>query len=72
MCWSYPSVRERIFIVGARLANANLDLVKQIHAALGNKNGTRIRFPSLHDGLVCDFSVKHPQKIRWKALLENG
>ena len=35
------------YIVGARLANANLDLLKQIHAALGNKNGTRIRFSIL-------------------------
>jgi len=50
------------YIVGARLANANLDLVKQVHAALGNKNETRIRFPSLHDGLVCDFSVKRYKK----------
>jgi hypothetical protein len=42
-----PRAKGVSYIVGARLANANLDLVKQIHAALGNKNGTRIRFSIL-------------------------
>ena len=50
------------YIVGARLANANLDLVKQIHAAIGNHNGTHARFPSLHGDLVCDFSIKRYKK----------
>lgn len=50
------------YIVGARLANANLDLVQKIHAALGNKNGASVRFPSLHGDLVCDFSVKRYKK----------
>lgn len=50
------------YIVGARLANVNLDLVKQIHAALENKNGANARFPSLHGDLVCDFSIKRYKK----------
>lgn len=50
------------YIVGARLANTSLDLVKQIHDALENKNGASVRFPSLHGDLVCDFSSKRYKK----------
>ncbi len=50
------------YIVGARLANANLDLVKKIQAALQNTNGAMARFPSLHGDLVCDFSIKRYKK----------
>lgn len=50
------------YIVGARLANSNLDLVKQIHAILENKNGANARFPSLYGHLVCDFSAKRYKK----------
>lgn len=50
------------YIVGARLANANLDLIQQIHAVLQNNNGATARFPSLHGDLVCDFSIKRYKK----------
>lgn len=50
------------YIVGARLANANLGLVKQIHAALSSINGAIARFPSKHGDLVCDFSIKRYKK----------
>ena len=50
------------YIVESRLANANLDLVKQIHTVLENKNGASTRFPSLHGDLVCDFSTKRYKK----------
>lgn len=50
------------YIVGARLANVNLGLVKQIHAVLENKNGASARFPSLHGHLVCNFSAKRYKK----------
>ena len=33
------------YIVGARLANSNLDLVKQIHSVLENKNEKMLVFP---------------------------
>jgi transposase len=50
------------YIVGARLPNANLELVKQIHATLKEKNGVIARFPSKHGDLVCDFSIKRYKK----------
>ncbi len=50
------------YIVGARLVNANLDLVKKAHAVLENKNGACSRFPSLHGDLVCEFSDKRYKK----------
>lgn len=50
------------YIVGARLANANLDLVKKAHAKLKNRNGASARFPSLNGDLVCEFSEKRYKK----------
>jgi hypothetical protein len=50
------------YIVGARLANANLNLVKKAHAVLENKNGASTRFPSLHGDLVCSFSTERYKK----------
>jgi transposase len=50
------------YIVGARLANANLTLIKQIHAILKGKNGSITRLPSKHGHLVCDFSIKRYKK----------
>lgn len=50
------------YIVGARLANVSLGLVKQIHAALSGKQGVTARFPSKHGDLVCDFSLKRYKK----------
>lgn len=50
------------YIVGARLANANLDLVKRIHGTLNGNHGTIARFPSIHGDLVCDFSIKRYKK----------
>ncbi len=50
------------YIVGARLANAGLGLVKQIHTALSGKQGVTARFPSKHGDLVCDFSLKRYRK----------
>lgn len=50
------------YIVGARLANANLDLIQQIHTVLQQHNGANARFPSSHGDLVCDFSIKRYKK----------
>jgi len=50
------------YIVGARLANANLDLVKRIHDTLNGNHGTMARFSSIHGDLVCDFSFKRHKK----------
>ena len=50
------------YIVGARLANANLELVKQIHSVLNGNQGAIARFPSRHGDLVCDFSFKRFKK----------
>lgn len=50
------------YIVGARLANAEIGLVKRIHAALNQEHGTIVRFPTKHGDLVCDFSMKRYKK----------
>ena len=50
------------YIVGARLANANLTLIKQIHDALQGKHGAIARFSSRHGHLVCEFSLKRYKK----------
>jgi len=50
------------YIVGARLANANLDLVKRIHDTLNENHGTMARFSSIHGDLICDFSSKRYKK----------
>ena len=57
------------YIVGARLANANLDLVKQIQNRLSkmtamrqDKDGAIVRLPSIHGDLICDFSIKRYKK----------
>jgi len=50
------------YIVGARLANANLKLVKCIHSALHGNHGATARFSSMHGDLVCDFSTKRYKK----------
>lgn len=54
------------YIVGARLANANLDLVQQIHNTLRNKNGANARFPSMYGELICDFSIKRYKKEQYE------
>ena len=48
--------------MGARLANSNLNLIKQIHNKLQNKDGTVYRLPSIHGDLICDFSIKRYRK----------
>jgi transposase len=50
------------YIVGARLANANLGLVKQIHGTLNGVNGAKARFQSKHGNLICDFSNNRYRK----------
>jgi Transposase DDE domain len=50
------------YIVGARLANANMGLVEQIHNTLNGKHGAIARFPSRYGHLVCDFSLKRYKK----------
>jgi transposase len=50
------------YIVGARLANASLRLVKQIHATLNGQHEAISRFSSKHGDLVCDFSIKRYKK----------
>jgi transposase len=54
--------KELSYIVGARLANADIGLVKQIHSTLNGKHGAIARFPSRHGELVCDFSLKRYKK----------
>ena len=48
--------------MGARLANANYNLIKQIHNGLQNKDGAMLRLPSIHGNLICDFSNKRYKK----------
>ena len=50
------------YIVGARLSNTNLTLVKQIHNQLQSVNGSVARFSSKHGHLICDFSSKRHKK----------
>lgn len=50
------------YIVGARLANASLSLVKQINSTLKGIHGVNARFESKHGCLVCDFSQKRYKK----------
>ena len=50
------------YIVGARLANTTLDLIKRIHGTLNGNHGTMARFSSIHGDLVCDFSIKRYKK----------
>jgi hypothetical protein len=50
------------YIVGARLANAKLGLVEQIHNALNGVNGAVTRVPTKHGNLVCDFSSNRYKK----------
>jgi transposase len=54
--------RRLSYIVGARLPNAKLTLVRKIHAKLNGKHGAMARFPSIHGDLVCDFSLKRYKK----------
>jgi transposase len=50
------------YIVGARLANASLNLIKQINKVVVVEDGTISRFDSKHGYLICDFSVKRFKK----------
>jgi len=50
------------YIVGARLANANIGLVKQIYTALNTDNGATVRLQTQHGDLICDFSMKRYKK----------
>jgi transposase len=50
------------YIVGARLANANLDLIKRIYDRLQGKDGSVVRLSSTHGNLICDFSIKRYKK----------
>ena len=50
------------YIVGARLSNTSLAMVKKIHSKLNGNPGTIARFPSRHGDLICDFSLKRYKK----------
>lgn len=50
------------YIVGARLANANMELIKQIYISLNAVNGATVRLQTKHGELVCDFSIKRYKK----------
>jgi hypothetical protein len=50
------------YIVGARLANANLGLVKQIQGTLKGVSGAVVRVKSKHGELICDFSTNRYKK----------
>lgn len=62
------------YIVGARLANADIGLVKQIHSTLNGELGITARFPSRHGDLVCDFSLKRYKKelIEFNKLVQKA
>jgi hypothetical protein len=50
------------YIVGARLANVNLSLIKQINKEMDANDGVISRFNSKHGYLICDFSLKRFKK----------
>ncbi len=50
------------YIVGARLANSSLGVVRQITSSLRSVNGAVVRLQSKHGSLVCDFSNKRYKK----------
>lgn len=50
------------YIVGARLANANIKLVNQIHTSLNNNKESTVRVVTQHGDLICDFSIKRYKK----------
>lgn len=50
------------YIVGARVSNLSLKLIKEISLALGQKNGESLRIETEHGALVCDFSAKRYRK----------
>lgn len=51
------------YIVGARLANSSLVLIKKIHDSLNGVDGAIVRIPlTTHGDLVCDFSTKRYKK----------
>lgn len=50
------------YIVGDRLANSNLSLIKKIHKELQGVDGAIARFKSKYGKLVCDFSFKQFKK----------
>lgn len=50
------------YIVGARLANANLGLVKQIQSSLNAVNGAIVRLQSKHSDSIYDFSKNRYKK----------
>jgi transposase len=50
------------YIVGARLANANIRLIKQIYTTLNTDNGATVRLQTQHGELICDFSIKRYKK----------
>ena len=50
------------YIVGARLANVSINLVKQVHNRLQSKDGSVVRLKSIHGDLICDFSIKRYKK----------
>jgi transposase len=50
------------YIVGARLANKSLEMVKHINGSLNGENGAITRLQSKHGHLICDFSNKRYRK----------
>lgn len=50
------------YIVGARLANTNIKLAKQVSTILNANNGATVRIQTQHGYLVCDFSMKRYKK----------
>ena len=57
-----PIIEKFISELGARLANANLDLIKRIYDRLYGKDGSVVRLSSTHENLICDFSIKRYKK----------
>jgi hypothetical protein len=51
-----------LYIVGARLANVNLSLVKQIQGTLKGVYGAIARIQSKHGEMICDFSSNRFKK----------
>lgn len=53
---------ELSYIVGARIGNLSIKLIKKISSGLAQEDGNSLRIETEHGTLVCDFSVKRYRK----------
>lgn len=68
------SERNFFYIVGARLANAPVELIQRIHETLPKNDKACARFSSSYGSVVCDFSIKRYKKdfYEFNKLLEKA